>query len=569
MAIAIDALEWRFLEGWMAEGMLPRLRGFIDDAAFCELKNVDYYRSEYIWTQLVTGKPMEVTRYFGIEYFDPATYSGRGIGPYLGRPWYAGTGIPTIIFDCPQLAIADDVDGIQVTAWGAHGAHYPRASSPMGTLTEIDARHGPHPALGNDFDPAWHLKSYCDIQADWCIAGVRSRPGIARDLMAQRPDWRLFLTSLSEFHTFGHNFWHGVDASHPLADHPTAAHARERFGDVLAAIDESFGELVDGLGDDVDVVLFALHGFCPADDIPSMVLVPELIARLQTGRRFLRVDGDAEEWRRRGCPAVVPASSKAWASNTWLRDRFAISGKHRARNAVRRVLPEGAIEGLKRAARRTGAVESGIPEPIAPELFLSRDAIRDQRLADEAIDWQPAYWYSALWPSMRYFALPTFTDVHVRVNLRGRERDGVVDPADYHATCDEVAAQLRAIRDPRTAEPAVAEVYFPRRDDPFEVDGPDADVLAVFDRATDAIEHPEVGMLGPVPFQRLAAHTKNGFVAAKGPSFRKVQVNRRPAEDLPATLMALLDVAPPDGATGSSLLDAFGAPTSSTPTISS
>jgi hypothetical protein len=72
-------------------------------------------------------------------------------------------------------------------------------------------------------------------------------------------------------------------------------------------------------------------------------------------------------------------------------------------------------------------------------------------------------------------------------------------------------------------------------------------------------------MLGPVPFQRLAAHTKNGFVAAKGPSFRPVRVERRPAEDLPATLMALLGVDPPEGAVGTSLLDAFAAATSSAP----
>ena len=39
---------------------------------------------------------------------------------------------------------------------------------------------------------------------------------------------------------------------------------------------------------------------------------------------------------------------------------------------------------------------------------------------------QVAYWYRKFWPRMPYFALPSFADGHVRVNLRGRGQAGRV-----------------------------------------------------------------------------------------------------------------------------------------------
>lgn len=47
----------------------------------------------------------------------------------------------------------------------------------------------------------------------------------------------------------------------------------------------------------------------------------------------------------------------------------------------------------------------------------------------------------------------------VYLNLRGRERDGVVDPAERDALLEELRARLLALRDPRDGKPAVKHVY--------------------------------------------------------------------------------------------------------------
>lgn len=553
--MCIDAAEWWVLREFIDRGELPWLRSFLDDSTFAELDNVEAYRSEYVWTQLVTAQPWDVTRYWGIEHFDPEAYDAWAKGPYWGRPWYAGTGVPTIVFDCPQLAIADDVDGVQVAGWGSHGPHHPRASDPIGLLSELDERHGPHPAAGRDFDPAWHVPAYIDQLAEWSIDGARARIRIMGELMERRPDWRLFLTCMSEFHIVAHNYWHGVDPSHPLHDHEHAALCEQRFVEVMRVVDDELGRFVDGLGDDVDVMVFALHGMWGSDDAPAMNLVPELVARLQTGRTRLHVDGDADTWRRQGCPPIVPTSTKMWAANTWLRDRFGTPTSARLRPVARRLLPGRAVGRLKDALGREPELESGTPTPIPPETRMPSAAIREQGLAVESVAWQIAYWYRDAWPTMRWFALPTFTDVHLRVNLKGREAKGIVEPADYSATLDEIEAEMRSLVDPRTGECPIRSILRPREADPFMDPGPDADVLVVFDRPMDAVEHPSIGMLGPVPMQRTGSHSPHGWVAAKGPSFDGTRFDERlPAADLARTMIDLLGVEAPVGAEGTSLL---------------
>lgn len=61
------------------------------------------------------------------------------------------------------------------------------------------------------------------------------------------------------------------------------------------------------------------------------------------------------------------------------------------------------------------------------------------------------------------------------VNLRGRERDGIVDPSEREALLEEIRGKLLTVRDPLDGQPVIAEVY--RSDKvysgPFAATGPD------------------------------------------------------------------------------------------------
>jgi len=61
------------------------------------------------------------------------------------------------------------------------------------------------------------------------------------------------------------------------------------------------------------------------------------------------------------------------------------------------------------------------------------------------------------WSATRAFAHPADNQGYVRLNLRGREREGVVDPAEAPALCEELRAGLATFTDPDGA-PAVSSV---------------------------------------------------------------------------------------------------------------
>lgn len=61
------------------------------------------------------------------------------------------------------------------------------------------------------------------------------------------------------------------------------------------------------------------------------------------------------------------------------------------------------------------------------------------------------------WTRTRAFALPSDQNGWIRVNLAGRERDGIVSPGEFDSLCDELAATLEALTD-REGRPVVERV---------------------------------------------------------------------------------------------------------------
>jgi predicted AlkP superfamily phosphohydrolase/phosphomutase len=77
------------------------------------------------------------------------------------------------------------------------------------------------------------------------------------------------------------------------------------------------------------------------------------------------------------------------------------------------------------------------------------------------------------WARTRAFCIPNANEGYIRVNLRGREPEGIVEPgAPYRQVCAALISQLKALVNPKTGRPAAREVLcvddiFPgeRRDD--------------------------------------------------------------------------------------------------------
>lgn len=535
-AIGLDAAEWWVIERLMADGYLPNMAALRQRSTECRLETGSPYRSELPWTQFLTGVDARSTGYWSTAVFDPSDYTASLVGAHTGAPFYARDDLSVIAFDVPHSTVHPDVHGTQVTAWGAHSAQYPRASRPTGLLTEIDARFGIHPGLDNDYDGGWHQPQYLDAIGTALVDGARRRVDIAEWLLSETSDWDLFLTVLSESHSAGHVYWHGIDPNHPLHDEFTSRQARQWLIATYAALDEGVGRLVEAVGEDTAVVVFAAHGMqSNANDLPSLALLPEVLHRLHFGEALL-LDVGQERWRRNGFRPLRPPERMIWRDV--VRKRFATTEEERRRKRLRQALPDLPIAVARSVQHRlTGkprmAWELETDFPAESEL-----SFEEMAALTSSVQWQPPSFYRAYWPQMDWFVLPTFSDAHVRINVEGRERDGRVPMEEFGAACDRFEDVVRACTNPRTGKSAVAEVHRMRQH-PLEPNAPDGDLVVVWDAPTDALAHPDAGLVGPLPYQRTGEHSVNGFAFVAGPGVERADLGLRSAFDLPPTILEL------------------------------
>jgi predicted AlkP superfamily phosphohydrolase/phosphomutase len=521
----LDAAELAHVEELMSAGQMPNLSALVTAGARCRLRTPVEYRSEYSCTEFLTGRSARRNGYWSTVSFDSVAYDSPTVGSAVATPFYAlGADTPVITFDLPHSVISDDVAGLQVVGWGNHDApfQYTRSSEPKNLMAAIDSACGRYPAEDVEFKGSWQQEWYIDELADAIIDSARRRVDVVMWLVKQMPEWQLLLVGFSELHSVGHVMAHGLDGRHLLGSHPSAARAGARLVDVYRQIDEGIGRLREALPAETVLMVCSTKGMqANRDDVASGMLLSELLYRLGTGRRLVD-DVSLQEWAAAGCPPVFPDPTRSIEvdDGRWRPPRAA---------ALRRQLRRMPL--LRRAWH---AVRSTPTRAVAPAAAVAED----RHSIAGRVDWHPATWYRPWWPSMPYFALPSFSDGHVRLNVRGRERTGVVEPAEYARTCDTIERELRRGADARTGEPLVDEVIR-MRDDPSD-EGPGADLVVTWRMPSDAIRHPTAGFVGPFPFPRSGSHTPDGFAVWAGSGVRPGDLGTHRALDLPSTILGLL-----------------------------
>jgi predicted AlkP superfamily phosphohydrolase/phosphomutase len=503
IAIGLDAADPVLLEQWMAQGHLPNLHRLRQQSAYGRLTSVNHYKAETPWTTFLTGALPEHSGYWGgIKVID-GTYAVENVGAYDFEeypPFYAlGEDYRVAVFDMPKGTLAETVNGVQVLGWGAHSPGTPSHSLPAQVLPDLIQRYGQHPALHRDHGDWWD-EAYLTRLFRALKTGIDRRSAICRDWL-QQESWNLFLTVFGETHSAGHDFW---CLSQP--DHPLYPHLRQRnrelpddpMLEIFQAVDRAVGELVAIAPADADIIIFSVHGSDNnTTDVPSMFFLGELLYRFSFPGKVMIAPGRA------GAPVPPPLLSpkrKTWTGEIWQLKH----DPNLLRRFLRRSLPSSKHHYID---RWLGTAQT--PDLASPQQL---------RAQGDPFFWQPVSWYKPFWAKMPAYALPSFSEGYIRINLKGREPQGIVDPADYEALCHELTQQLLALTNPRTGEPVVKQVMRSRQS-PLETDPklPGADLIVEWaDVPADVIDSPQLGRIGPVPYRRTGSHRARGFLMAKG-----------------------------------------------------
>ncbi len=128
------------------------------------------------------------------------------------------------------------------------------------------------------------------------------------------------------------------------------------------------------------------------------------------------------------------------------------------------------------------------------------------------------------WSRTKAFAIPASYTSYIRVNLRGREPEGIVESgAEYDKLLEQIEADLKQLVDIETREPAVTGVYKTVQlfncEPPWSL--PDMFVEWKPGRFMKQVLHPRAVLTQEKPdFYRQSDHSTNGFIAAAGPSIQ-------------------------------------------------
>ncbi len=536
IAIGLDAADALLIERWLDEGHLPTLARLRGRGVYSRLENFDYCRAEAACTSFLTGCSAWRTGRWAPFKYHPADYSVEERQAYEFDeypPFYAlGPGHRVAMFDLPQTRLSDEVDGVQILGWGAHSPRTGRASRPAGLVEDLAARHGEHPTYEKDHVTLWDEAAMKRLKTG-LETGIARRAAICGELL-QRERWDLFITYFGETHSAGHFFWHLSQKDHPLQ---ASCHwPGDPLLEVFQAVDRALSVIVAAAPTDARIVLFSDHGMeANSTDLPSLVFLPELLYRWSFPGR---VGLEAQPGSAPVASPVIPRPGRSWTDEVWARKH----DSNPVTRALRRRLP---VEFFHFTVEKRLGID-GVP--LCPE--------------DCPLGSQPPMWYHTAWPRMKAFALPSFSEGYIRLNVRGRDRDGVVDPAEYTQVCDQIEALLRQVRNARTGKPMVARVMRSRKsaaDDDAKLPDPDLLILWAAE-PTDVVDTP-FGRIGPMPFNRTGSHVERGFLIASGNGIATgATLPRAHALDLAPTILSLMGAPVPHYMEGKPLFAAAWQP---------
>ena len=538
LAIGLDGVEVTFAERLMAAGEMPALAALRQRAARFLLDHGSAQRTGLAWEHVASGRSPEAARRWAAVEFDPRTYLTWQDGARFD-PWWTTLDRRVVVFDAPYVDLRRAPSTRGVVAWGAHDPGAAAASRPRDLLPEFLRTFGPYPSQWTYGTP-WPSPRRSREMGEALSRALEARGRAAQWLATERlSDWDLFIAVAGEAHGAIEGLWHGVDPTHPLHKHPSAPEAARGLLAVHRALDRMVGRLVQSAGD-AAVVAFTMGGMgSNYSDVQSMVLLPELLYRHAFGRSLLMAP---PAWA--ASPGEVPilGEDETWddVSAAWVPAPVPNRGPLSAalRSFVRRrPLLRAGVRGMRAAVEQWRSTAG--PTLTRP------------------LDWQPAQHYRRYWPRMPAFALPSFYDGRIRINLQGRERHGTVAPSRYEETCRELEALLHECRNPLSGEPAVEAIERASTQDPLRLGRSESDLLVVWRGVATALQHPRLGLIGPVALRRTGGHTgRHGMAYVAAPGLAAGDHGVRSAFDVVPTIIELLGGQPDPGVSGTSLLGA-------------
>lgn len=469
LVVGIEVGNFELVRDWIAAGELPVMASLAEHGSLLPMSTVTEISSGSIWPSFSTGtNPLKNGQFFTHMQLEGGSYrinkkyaSDVAIEPFWST--VAGQHRRVFSFDIAQTRPIDGFNGVNLCAWGSEYPAWPRSSWPQNLMGELVARYGDHPLVN-----AYRLSISPKTEAEYrdfydnLNKGLQRKGNIGLDVLA-REDWDLAVIVFPEIHWAMHLLWQTQDPEHPDYD----PNVRLPFDNVFLALyrklDAWIGRFREATAD-AEVIVFSGSGLGP--NYSGWHLLPEFLDRIGVG--------------------APPEDSGNGIGN--------------------RLLP------MRRwGASKIRKIEDSLSLPVIETL---------KKLVPAAL-WDKAtrrlLYAGNRWADSKAFAIPNDYTGAIRINLAGREPQGIVPADKYESLCDGIERELKALVNADTGRPVVRDVLRPQQMWPHEPlgDFPDLIVAWTNDAPITTVTSPTVGTITrEFPERRSGAHRNDCFLVS-------------------------------------------------------
>jgi len=401
MILGLDGGTFDLIRPWAERGLLPNLAKLLGAGAFSPLRSTIPPMTFPAWNAFMTGTNPGKHGVFDFLEMKPGSYDLEVMNATHRKCetiWNIASraGKRCAVLGVPVTYPPEPINGVMISGFDAPFVDA-RIMHPPELFDELQEQVGPY-ILSASFTP--HLKRGRLDKALEAIYAAIDRKAATAKYILQREPWDVFMMVFGETDVAIHYFWKYHDPGSPQRTRRCQIKEGEDpiYG-IYRRVDAHLGDLIEMAGEDTTIIVMSDHGAGGAGD--KVIYL----------NRFLEMHG--------------LLSFKGRLLRTSLHRRV-----DALKSTVRAILPEKAIKRLRFHPKSLG---------------LKWEA----RLRFSSIDWSRTKVYSEETP---YYP-------NLRINLQGREPDGIVSRDEVPELVNRVRSVLEAWTDPETGEKVVEKVY--------------------------------------------------------------------------------------------------------------
>lgn len=498
-AIALDAAEPSLIEKWMDEGYLKNLALLRSKGAYGRLASSADWLVGSTWPTFYTSSmPDKHGFYHYIQWVSSEMDYERPAPNWISaEPFWRrlSSGTRVIAVDIPLAFPPDSFNGIEISGWAAHDRIYPISSYPPGKIDWVINKMG-KPLISDEVGGLQEMKDLLKLKDELINANEREAELIS--LLLRNEEWDLFMCCLASTHRAGHKLWTQEYDEHKINIQNKYPNTR---GSYTPEEERQFSSALKEVYRSCDEVIGSLLNVIPDD------------------------------------ASIVVFSLHGMGVNTTLADKI-LPGM------LSRILSDEKKE-LKSKKGFLGTIRNLIPLEIRSNIRSFLPA----RLQDK----MTAYWRmgNVNWGQTKAFSLVADLQGYIRINLMGRERDGIVSPEEFEPLCDRIISGICTFHDEATGESIVQDIkktncIYSNTTGCSNL--PDILVKWKFKPAAAyrKIVSPEFGELewplpGKNPDGRSGNHRPEGFFIASGNGIKSTVFHKKHIIDIAPTILSLLN----------------------------